>query len=90
MRSTNDGTYWWAQIPVSQVNGGNYHGARYHYILNNDLTQRVQDPAAGWVEGSGPHGESRLVRRNQFHWNDQNWQTPAWDLLRLYQLHPSL
>jgi hypothetical protein len=89
MRSTNDGTYWWAQIPVSQVNGGNYHGVRYHYILNNDPAQRLQDPAAGWVAGSGPQDESRVVRRNQFPWNDQNWQTPAWDLLRLYQLHPS-
>ena len=89
MRSTNDGTYWWAQIPVSQVNGGNYHGVRYHYILNGDPAQRVQDPAAGWVEGSGPQHESRLLRRDQFQWNDQNWQTPSWNLLRLYQLHAS-
>ena len=89
MRSTKDGIYWWAQIPVSQVNGGNYHGARYHYILNGDPAQRQQDPAAGWVEGSGSQGHSRLVRRDQFPWRDQGWQTPSWDSLRLYQLHPS-
>lgn len=89
MRSTRDGTYWWAEIPASQVSGGNYHGARYHYILNSDAEQRAQDPAAGWVEGSGPGEDSKLVQRHKFHWNDGGWQTPSWDSLRIYQLHAS-
>ncbi len=89
LTSTRDGTYWWTQVPVSAINGGNYHGARYHYILNGDPTQRVQDPAAGWVEGSGPNGDSRLVQRSRYSWHDGGWQTPSWDWLRLYQLHPS-
>ena len=89
MRSTRDGTYWWTQVPLAEINGGDYHGARYHYLLNGDPQQRVQDPAAGWVDGSGPSGDSRLVRRDAFQWDDQGWRTPSWDSLRLYQLHPA-
>ena len=93
LRSTCDGAYWWAQIPVAQVAAalpaayhGDYHGARYKYLL--DGARRVQDPAAGWVEGSHFDGWSRLVRQDAFQWNDGGWQTPPWDHLRLYQLHP--
>ncbi|CAN5649577.1 hypothetical protein BH09BAC4_BH09BAC4_48830 [soil metagenome] len=89
LQSTVDGTYWWTEIPAGEINGGQYHGFRYFYILNGDPQQRVQDPAAGWVDGSGPQGSSRLVQRSQFSWNDQNWQTPPWDSLKLYQLHPA-
>jgi 1,4-alpha-glucan branching enzyme len=89
MRSTEDGAYWWAQVPVEQLNAGSYHGARYQYVLDGDPNQRVQDPATGWVEGSALQGHSRLVQRQQFQWQDQGWQTPSWDWLRLYQLHPA-
>jgi 1,4-alpha-glucan branching enzyme len=96
MHSTLDGSYWWAQVDLAAVAAslppefrGDYHGARYRYHLNGDPASPAQDPAAGWVAGSGPTGWSRLVRSGAFTWNEGGWQTPSWDSLRLYQLHPA-
>jgi 1,4-alpha-glucan branching enzyme len=53
MRSTLDGTYWWAQAPVADVTaaiGGSFHGERYKFRLNQ--VRLVQDPAADWVDNS--------------------------------------
>jgi hypothetical protein len=92
MRSTRDGTYWWQQVAATDVaalSAGDFHGARYRYVLNRDADETCQDPAAGWVDGSGPDGWSRLVRQSAFAWSDASGRTPSWDWLRLYQLHPA-
>ena len=96
LHTTRDGTYWWAQARVAQVAAGlpaayagDYHGARYKYVLDGLKAAPVQDPAAGWVEGSNLSGASRLVRPGAFTWRDDGWRTPSWDWLRLYQVHPA-
>ncbi len=92
MRSTRDGTYWWARAPVGDVLTGlggaaDYHGARYQFLFDDD--RRLQDPAAGWVESSWNEGSSRLVRSDRFAWTDRDWRRPGWESLVVYQLHPS-
>jgi 1,4-alpha-glucan branching enzyme len=91
MRSTMDGAYWWAEVPVDEVvrhsNGDDYHGLRYKFLLNG--TRLVQDPAAGWVENSNPASASRLLRHSRFRWTDAGWRIPGWDHLIVYQLHPA-
>ena len=84
MQSTLDGAYWWMEMPVPAAS---YHGQRYRFVLNGNT--RVQDPAAGWVETSNPGGWSKLVRRAEHDWKSSAWQTPSWDYLSLYQVHPS-
>ena len=84
MQSTRDGAYWWVEMPVPPAS---YHGQRYRFVLNGDT--RVQDPAAGWVETSNPNGWSKLVRRAEYSWQSNGWNTPSWDYLALYQVHPS-
>ncbi len=93
MRSTESGSYWWASIPVADVEarlpaeyGGNYHGAKYKFLLDDD--RWLQDPAAGWVEQSSTQGNSRLIKQSDFAWQDGGWQTPGWDYLTIYQIHP--
>ena len=93
MRSTRDGTYWWAQVPLAELvqalpagAGGDYHGALYKLLLNG--TREVQDPAAGWVESSAPEAASRLVRQARFAWSDHGWRIPSWEHWIVYQLHP--
>jgi 1,4-alpha-glucan branching enzyme len=87
MRSTRDGTYWWASSPVGSSVPMAYHGRSYRFFV--DETTHVQDPAAGWVERSSPDASSRLVHSSAFAWTDAGWQTPDWDWLRLYQVHPA-
>lgn len=87
MSLTRDGTYWWARVPTVEVNGGDYHGVAYRFLLDDG--RPVQDPAAGWVEASAVDASSRLVRHSAFAWTDQAWETPGFDHLLLYQLHPS-
>lgn len=90
MRSTKDGSFWWASVPVTSIadaHAGDYHGAEYNYILNGDLN--TQDPAAGWAANSSPEARSRLVRRDRYQWKSTNWQTPGREDLRIYQLHPA-
>jgi 1,4-alpha-glucan branching enzyme len=89
LQSTRDGTYWWARLPaaeVAQAMGGDYHGARYDYLFDDD-PRPMQDPAAGWVEDSRIDSASRLVRQDGFAWHDQGWQRPGKDYLTIYQLH---
>jgi 1,4-alpha-glucan branching enzyme len=92
MRSTVDGTYWWAQAPVSDITqtlgvSSDYHGALYKYLLSE--VREVQDPAAGWVESSSPDKASRLVRSDNFTWQDEGIDLSHWDRWIVYQLHPS-
>jgi hypothetical protein len=87
--STVDRTFWWAQLKVADVQaelGGDYHGAEYHYVIDND--RRSQDPAAGWVVHSGFDVNSRLVRSSKFVWTTDSWRRPTWDYLIVYQVHP--
>jgi 1,4-alpha-glucan branching enzyme len=93
MQSTKSGVYWWASVPIAEVESrlppehdGNYHRAKYRFLLND--RRSVQDPAAGWVEQSSTRGNSRLVKPSSFHWHDHFWQTPGWDYLVVYQVHP--
>lgn len=96
MRSTRDGTYWWAQVPVDELQGalpggrphaadGDYHGTLYKFVVDGRM---VQDPAAGWVESSAPASASRLLRPGAFTWSDAGWRIPDRDHLIVYQLHP--
>ncbi|WP_417909943.1 alpha-amylase family glycosyl hydrolase [Candidatus Electronema sp. PJ] len=90
MRSTLDGTYWWAQVPVADITaalGGSFHGARYKFRLNQ--VRLVQDPAADWVDNSDLSSASRLVDHQAFAWQASDWQRPGWESLNIYQLHPS-
>ncbi len=97
MRSTTDGTYWWATVPIAEIAAGlppeaegDYHGARYQFVLNDG--ERVRDPAADWTDNAAPaqaDRTSRLVRHDRFRWSDFGWSRPAWDHLVIYQLHAS-
>ena len=91
MRSTRDGTYWWAQIPVATITGAlgrpNVHGVLYKLVLNQ--VRLVQDPAADWVENSDPSRASKLVDHRLYAWRSNAWARPGWEYLTLYQLHPS-
>jgi 1,4-alpha-glucan branching enzyme len=90
MHSCRDGTYWWAQILVSEVLQGlgraDYHGAQYKFLLNGIFER--QDPAADWVESSGAESASRLTNHGRYHWRNTNWQTPGREYLIIYQVHP--
>ena len=93
MRSTRSGSYWWATVPVADLQshlpaeyGGNYHGAKYKFLLDDD--RWVQDPAAGWIEHSSTRSNSRLVDPSHFRWHDTGWKIPTWDHLITYQIHP--
>jgi 1,4-alpha-glucan branching enzyme len=91
LASTNDGTYFWGEWPVSEVTHGfgrtSIHGALYKLRLNQ--VQLVQDPAADWVESSDPSRASRLVDHDSYVWQSDSWRRPNWDYLIVYQLHPS-
>lgn len=91
LRSTRDGAYWWAEIPLSAVlaplGRTDVHGVRYKLRLNQVL--EVQDPAADWVESSQPEAASKLVDHARFRWQSDAWQRPGWEYLIVYQLHPS-
>ncbi len=93
LRSTRDGTYWWASVDISDIVSGlpagrtDYHGAEYQYLFNQE--NRYQDPAAGWVEVSDVKSTSRLIRQDRYVWHDQSWHRPGWESLIIYQIHPS-
>lgn len=93
MRSTRDGTYWWASVKVADVLAGladgrtDYHGVKYQFMVNE--VDRFQDPAAGWVETSNTRGFSRLVNHGRFNWRNQPWNRPTADYYIIYQLHPN-
>ncbi len=90
MQSTRDGTYWWTRILVSDVvrslDRNDYHKTWYKYRLNGVINR--QDPAADWVENSGPESYSRLVNHDRYQWRSKDWQTPGPEYLIVYQLHP--
>lgn len=91
MRSTRDGTYWWAQVTVSDITSAtgrpSVHGTLYKFLINQTL--EVQDPAADWVENSDPAGASRLVDHALYEWGNNAWRRPGWEYLTVYQLHPA-
>jgi 1,4-alpha-glucan branching enzyme len=93
LRSTHDGSYWWASVKISDLLAGlpdgrtDYHGVKYQFLFNQ--VQRLQDPAAGWVEHSRTNSASRLVNHDGFDWRGQQWDRPAPDYYIVYQLHPS-
>ncbi len=90
MRSTEKETYWWAQIPVSDILQRlwreDYHGVLYKYLIHGIFER--QDPAADWVESSAPGKASRLTNHNRYVWESTAWQTPGYEYLILYQIHP--
>ena len=86
MQSTNDGAYWWGEVPVADIRGGDVHGALYKYLISDVREQ--QDPAADWVESSSPQHASKLVDHARHLWQSTAWQTPGKDYLIVYQLHP--
>ena len=93
MHSTHDGTYWWGSVKIADLLAGlsdgriDYHGVKYQFVFNQ--AQRLQDPAAGWVESSRTSSSSRLVNHGRFDWRNQTWDRPTPDYLIIYQLHPS-
>lgn len=91
MKSTRDGTYWWAQISktelLQKLGRAHYHGALYKFLFNEET--ELQDPAAGWVEDSKNNAESKLIDPSRFQWQDANWERPGPDYYTIYQLHPA-
>jgi 1,4-alpha-glucan branching enzyme len=91
MRSTRDGTYWWAQVPIAAIGAAvgrpDVHGVLYKFVLNQ--VRFVQDPAADWVESSDPSRASRLVDHRRYAWRSNGWRRPGWEYLAIYQVHPS-
>jgi len=93
MRLTHDGSYWWGSVKIADVLDGmadgrtDYHGVKYQFVFNQ--VQRLQDPAAGWVENSRTSSASRLVNHGRFDWRNQQWNRPTPDYYIIYQLHPS-
>ncbi|HEY3497890.1 MAG TPA: alpha-amylase family glycosyl hydrolase, partial [Polyangiaceae bacterium] len=91
LQSTLDGSYFWGEIPLSDVTGPlgreSVHGTLYKLCLNQ--VRLVQDPAADWVENSDPERASKLVDHGSYPWRSNAWQRPGWDYLIVYQLHPS-
>ena len=90
LQVTLDNTYWWARVPVPDILQGSgssdYHGAFYKYLINGVLER--QDPAADWVENSGPESASRLVNHGRYPWQATDWRTAGKEYLILYQIHP--
>ncbi|AUD04337.1 alpha-amylase family glycosyl hydrolase [Spirosoma pollinicola] len=86
---TNDGTFFWAQIPITDIAplGTDYHKQAYNYILNDDWL--IHDPAAQWVEGSTPGKHSLLFNPDRHQWRSYSWQRPGWEYLIIYQIHPA-
>ena len=91
MRSTVDGAYWWARVPIQNVQASlgrnDYHGVEYQLLLND--SEKLQDPATGWVKSSWNQDVSRLVQPDKFVWGDANWRRPGWEHLNVYQIHVS-
>lgn len=90
MRSTRDGSYWWASVGVAELHAAlertSHHGVGYCYLFDDG--ERLQDPAAGWVNTSWTrHGTSRLIDSGEFAWTDQTWRRPGWEYLNIYQIH---
>ena len=91
MRSTVDGSYWWARVPIQSIQATlgrkDYHGVEYQLLFND--SEKLQDPAAGWVKTSWNHDVSRLVQPDKFVWGDASWRRPGWEHLNVYQIHVS-
>ncbi len=91
MRSTSDGAYWWARVPIQDLQASlgrnDYHGVEYQFLLND--SEKLQDPAAGWMKSSWNQDVSKLVQSDKFAWGDAAWHRPGWDYLNVYQLHVS-
>lgn len=91
MRSTRDGTYWWAEVPTAEIlavtGRASVHGTLYKFLLNQTL--EVQDPAADWVENSDARSASKLVDHGAYSWRSNAWRRPGWEYLTIYQLHPA-
>lgn len=93
MKLTNDGTFFWVSVPINDVvNGypagnGDYHGAKYKFLLNDDTL--IHDPAAHWVEGSGPCYFSLLFNPDRYPWRSDSWKRPGLEYLIIYQIHPA-
>ena len=90
LRSTRDGSYFWGELSTSEIlrslGRTTLHGTHYKLLLNQ--VRLTQDPAADWVESSDPSAASRLVDHDQYEWQSEGWERPAWDSLIVYQLHP--
>jgi 1,4-alpha-glucan branching enzyme len=96
MSLTRDTLYWWCAVPTNQATPG----ARYRFILNDDL--EVLDPAAREVLDTGSFdisyqddpndrstawslvGDTAGARATAHH---QPWQTVGWQNLVIYELH---
>jgi 1,4-alpha-glucan branching enzyme len=91
MRSTTDGAYWWARVSIqdilSELGRSDYHGVEYQFLVND--SEKLQDPAAGWVSSSWNQDVSKLVQRDKFAWGDAHWRRPGWEHLNIYQIHVS-
>ena len=80
------------EVPLSRVNegiwegvsNGIHHGAKYRYLLNNQLKR--PDPASRF-QPEGVHGPSQVVDPSRFQWVDQDWRgLPLTDYI-IYELH---
>jgi 1,4-alpha-glucan branching enzyme len=96
MSLTSDTFYWWCQVPAAQA----APGARYHFLLNDDL--EVMDPAARAVQDCGTLGTAYGDDPAQpgTSWSmvtdvagayaaahQAPWQTMGWQNLLIYEIH---
>ena len=42
LRSTLDGAYWWGEAPASDIRGGDFHGAMYKYLIDEDQATAIK------------------------------------------------
>jgi 1,4-alpha-glucan branching enzyme len=97
MALTKDTFYWWCKVPAAQAPPG----ARYHFILNDDV--EVLDPAARAVQDRGQGFGANLgddPRDPSTSWSEvvdvaatfqaahaSPWQTMGWERLLIYEIH---
>lgn len=61
------------------------HGARYHYLLDDDPTP-YPDPVSRF-QPQGPMGPSEIVDLTRFEWTDQQWKGIEPSHQVLYEMH---
>ena len=70
--------YWSLTTPKIKPN------ASYTFVLDDE--KECQDPAS-LAQPDGIEGPSKAIDTTSFHWEDQNWDTPALENYLLYELH---
>ena len=76
----NEGGGWWSLDYRNAV-----HGQQYKFILKNGTTFWKNDPWARQLTNSV--GNSVIYDQSHYHWQTQNYVTPAWNRIVVYEMH---